>query len=299
MTQETVDICLCTYRRPHLAETLRTVLAQETSALACRVIIADNDVEPSAKAMVEEIAAGAPMPVTYVHAPKQNISLARNACLDAATGDWVAFLDDDETAPPDWIETLWRHATRTGQDIVFGPAHAIYPDDAPEWIREADYHTNLAPVHNGVVETGHTCNVLMRWGEHETTRERFLLSKGRTGGEDVEFFFRMHRAGRILGSCDEAGVYEVTAPERLTYAWVRKRRFLAGQFHGAHSGPADKAPLHRAKLITGSSVKMLYSLLRALAAAGSPTDRRRWMIRGGFHAGVCAGAFGMRQANQY
>lgn len=306
---ESIDVCVCTYRRAHLAQTLRSILAQRAPELALRVIVADNDAEPSARALVEAIAAEAPeTPVRYLHAPSRNICIARNACLDAATGAWVAFLDDDETAPPDWLATLWRAAKRGGWDVAFGPVIARYPENAPEWIREGNYHTSRAPVHGGVVSTGHAGNAMIRWrggaGERSgPTGERFLLEMGRTGGEDVEFFFRLSRAGFRLGQSEEARVSEAVAPERLSYRWIRRRRFLAGQFHGAHAassaGPRISVALRRARLLFRSGPKAAYCLVRALAQVGSPPARRCWMIRGGFHAGVCAGAMGIGQGEQY
>lgn len=297
---ETADICICTYRRAHLADTLRTVFAQDLpSGLKIRVIVADNDGEPSAKALVEDMARDAPCPVRYVHAPERNISIARNACLDHADGDWLAFIDDDETAPPDWISTLWQTAHSEGLDVVFGPVVAIYPEDTPEWIRLGDYHSSYVPVHRGKVSTGQSGNVLMRWVASPIRQERFLLEKGRTGGEDVEFFFRLSRAGLCLGASDAARLTETPARQRLNYTWIRQRRFAAGQFHGAHSQAPDSGFGPRLKLIIGSSFKMLFCLVRAGLQIWDMNTHRHWVIRGYFHAGVCAAALGIGQAELY
>lgn len=300
MSTETIDICICTYRRAHLADTLRTVLAQTLpEGLALRVIVADNDGQPSARAMVEDLAREAPFPVQYVHAPERNISIARNACLDHATGDWAAFIDDDETAPPDWIATLWQAARAERLDVVFGPVIAEYPDETPAWIREGDYHSSHVPVHDGTVSTGHSGNVLMRWAGNPIARERFRLENGRTGGEDVEFFFRLSRAGHRLGNCDAARLYETPAVTRLTYPWIRQRRFAAGQFHGAYA-PAPKAGhRQRLKLLLGSGTKFAISMGAALIMAWNMGTHRRWIIRASFHAGVCSAAMGGAQAELY
>jgi len=297
---ETADICICTYRRDHLAETLRTVLAQDLpEGLAARVIVADNDTEPSAQAVVEAAAEGAAMPVTYVHAPARNISIARNACLDTADGDWLAFIDDDETAPPDWIATLWQAARTQGYDAVFGPVIANYPDNAPGWMRAGDYHSSHVPVHGGRVETGQSGNVLMRWGDGPIRAERFLLEKGRTGGEDVEFFFRLTRLGCRLGAEDAAKLYEEAPPARLSYNWLAGRKFIAGQFHGAHSGPAGAGTGYRIKLLVTAGLKAGFSFVLALGQIWSQPRRIRWALRGWFHAGVCAAALGIGQAERY
>ena len=59
-----VDICICTFRRPFLAETLRSVAALEIEDVALRVIIADNDTTPSAQALVEAARPELAWPIT-------------------------------------------------------------------------------------------------------------------------------------------------------------------------------------------------------------------------------------------
>ena len=101
-----IEVLICTFRRPFLEQTLASVAAQVLpDGASLGVVVADNDTGPTARELVQRIAAGFPFALTYVHAPERNISLARNACLDTATAEYVAFLDDDETAPPGWIAT--------------------------------------------------------------------------------------------------------------------------------------------------------------------------------------------------
>src|SRR5262249_44504381 len=91
-----IDVCVRTYRRLELADTLRSLAAMSVPAeAAIRVIVADNDDWPSAEELVEELAEALPFEVVYLHAPASNISVARNACLERADGDFVAFVDDD------------------------------------------------------------------------------------------------------------------------------------------------------------------------------------------------------------
>ena len=108
MTTETITICICTYRRAHLATTL-SALTMVRVPVDCKVtlVVADNDVEPSAKPLVTSYAEEAPFPVVYLHCPAGNISLARNTALDASETRYVAFLDDDETPAAGWLEALW------------------------------------------------------------------------------------------------------------------------------------------------------------------------------------------------
>src|SRR4051794_18458322 len=97
-----VTICICTFRRPYLAQTLRSVLSQvPVAGSRFRIVVADNDETPSAKAMVDAVLGAGPLSYAYVHAPARNISIARNAALAAVGTRWAAFLDDDELAAPD------------------------------------------------------------------------------------------------------------------------------------------------------------------------------------------------------
>jgi succinoglycan biosynthesis protein ExoM len=274
----TVDVCICTFRRDSVTEAIASVNAQQLpSGLTLRIVVADNDDTPSAVGRVMQ--ARAEVPLTYVHAPARNISIARNACLEAATGDYVAFLDDDETAPPDWIARLWACLARTGADVVFGPARAVYPVGTPDWITGNDFLSNHPQRRNGTVETGHTCNVLMR-----KPHLQFREDLGRAGGEDTDFFFRLGREGFRLVICDEAEVHEAVHPRRLRLGWLVERRFAEGRHYGA------SALRGRAGLFASSSAKAGYSALRAVPHLGNRTRLAFWGLRAVFHAGVCYGA---------
>lgn len=235
-------------------------------------------------------------PVVYVHAPARNISIARNACLDISDADWIAFIDDDEAAAPDWIARLLAFARGNGCDGVFGPALAAYEDDAPRWIRAVDYHSNRPVARFGEVQTGHTCNALLRWRGGPFEAERFRLDKGRSGGEDTEFFFRLWRKGARFGICDEAQVFERVDPRRLSFDWIRRRKFRAGQSYGRH---ARAAPLAQAGLAASALAKIASCAAMAALTAYSETRRRYWTLRGVFHSGVLAAQFGGREEALY
>lgn len=248
-----IDVLICTFRRLSLEQTLQSIERQKMPQyLRARIIVADNDETSSAEDRVSAVSADMKTPVLYIHAPARNISIARNACLDAATGEFVAFIDDDEVAGDEWLSTLYRFAAEGGFDAAFGPALAVYGSAAPEWIRAYDYHSNKPVRRFGQVETGHTCNAILRWRGGPFTRERFRLEKGQSGGEDTEFFFRLHRAGARFGICDAAQVFEAVDPARLNFRWLRKRKFRAGQSYGRHS---SAAPLAAAALAASSFAK--------------------------------------------
>ncbi|HEX3699391.1 MAG TPA: glycosyltransferase family 2 protein [Phenylobacterium sp.] len=294
-----VDVGVCTFRRPSLAETLASLAGQDLPAgCTLRVIVADNDREPSAEPLVRAAAAEHGLDVLYVHAPEHNISIARNACLGAATATWFAFIDDDETASPGWIAALLAEAERGGWDAVLGPVKALYPDDAPGWQAAGDFHSTWPVKVGGRILKGYACNVIMRREAAVTRGLTFDLALGRQGGEDDAFFYALTDAGGTIGFAEAALVHEPVSPARTRLPWLIKRSFRSGQSHGArlsqrHHGPGRIAQIGLAAAKSGAC------LAGAAASALSPRRRNRWLLRGTLHAGAAARLAGVRELQLY
>jgi succinoglycan biosynthesis protein ExoM len=246
------------------------------------VIVADNAPTTWAQRQVSAHAKAAQTPVRYIHAPAGNISIARNACLDHVTGDYAVFIDDDEIAPTDWLENLWRDLA--DNDVVFGPVVARYSADAPIWITENDFHTTTLCPSKGVIKTGYAGNVMMRWHDTPWALQRFDLDLGVTGGEDTDFFNRLHHLGATLTFSPAAYVDEPVRTNRLRLGWLAKRRFRCGQSF------ADIAmqDMHRSVLISTALLKSIFSALCTLISALSPKYAGFWLMRCLFHIGVFA-----------
>ncbi|MFS8046211.1 glycosyltransferase [Rhizobium sp. BR 314] len=294
-----IDIAICTYRRAELDQTLLSlaVLSIPAGALV-RIIVADNDVKPSARDRVDAIRSAVPFEIAYVHCPASNISIARNACLDHANGDFVAFIDDDETASEDWLSELLVMADMTGADAVLGPVQAIYANGAPAWMRSGDFHSTLPVWVAGEIRTGYTCNVLLRRSAPSLVGRRFNIALGRTGGEDTEFFTHMHQAGGRIAYAEDALVQEPVPGKRATVTWLAKRRFRMGQTHGRMLLEGRASGRHwRAIALAGT--KSAYCFVAAALLAASAVRRHRYGLRGIMHAGVVSGLFGVREIEQY
>lgn len=288
-----VDVCVCTFRRPCLWETLLSLKGQE-GAPSFRVIVADNDDEPSAQAIAHRAEHELDLRITYVHAPARNISVARNACLETSTADLVAFIDDDEIAPPQWLACLVDHQRQSNADVVFGPVKAVYEPNAPAWVVEGDFHSSQPVVRaSGAIETGYSGNALMR--RAVIGDRRFGLALGKTGGEDTFFFAELFKAGARLDYCEAALVYETTPLARANLDWLVRRAFRSGQTHARVLRANGVWPL---AIAAPAAAKSLYSVLVAATAFDGVKWRRSW-IRAALHAGVLAKAFGVSDLRIY
>ena len=56
--------------------------------------------------------------VVVIHQENAGAANAKNTGLDRATGKYIAFMDSDDYAEPNWIETMVGAAERTGADVV-------------------------------------------------------------------------------------------------------------------------------------------------------------------------------------
>ncbi len=290
-----VDICVSTFRRPFLAETLDSIGQLAIDGFAVRVIVADNDAIPSARPLVERLAPDFPFPLVYLHAPASNISVARNACLEAARARYVAFVDDDELVSPRWLRELVGTAEASGAAAVLGPVRAIYDETTPDWMRRGDFHS-AAPVEvRGAIRTGYTCNALLRWSA-PFTGLRFDPALGRSGGEDTDFFYRLNDLGGTIISAPAAVVYEPVPPERARLGWLLRRRHRAGQTHGMRLLGSGAGGVRALALAAG---KAGYCLLMLGLTLPSAVGWRRNLLRMVLHLGVLKGLFGGRQAVLY
>ena len=293
-----IDIGVCTHQRPALAECLRSLDALVVPrGLDVRVIVADNDATPSARPLFDAWAVRSPHQALYLHAPAHNISVARNAILDAARGQRLAFIDDDETVDAGWLAALYERMDETGAAAVLGPVRSVFGPDVPAWMRSGGFH-DTAPVRvGGTIRTGYTCNVLLDMNALSLRDRRFDPALGRSGGEDTQFLAAVHGSGGTIEFAERALVLERVPAERATMRWLLRRRYRFGQTHGRLLAGRG----------TGRRVAALPVVLAKLGSCGalallsfpSSIGRRRAILRGALHWGALAALLGARTIEPY
>lgn len=279
---EKISICICTFKRPALFDTLESLANLEgIDECDIDVVIADNDDTDVMRSRVAEFAATYRYQVQYVHAPARNISIARNAALANARGRWAAFIDDDEVADVWWLASLLK--SRGDAVAVVGQCIARYPAGLPDWLRLCDFHSNR--IANDPVNA-YTSNVLL---DLEFLREKRILFRkelGQTGGEDTIFFKEISRAGGSIIYRPAAIVYEPVVPSRANMRWVRRRKFRAGQTHALMCREFE--PNAFRWLLVTAGVKSLASFAASILLLPGSVRSRGWQARGVLHFGaVC------------
>jgi len=297
MQSEAIEltVCICTFRRPSILSAIDSVVKQTVPPnISVRILVIDNDAEQSALNIVTEFRSRAAIRLDYKHVPGQNISMARNAGLDAATTPWLVFMDDDEFASTNWLSRLI--ASRNGANAVFGPCEAIYGEGTPDWIKQCDYHSTRI-TETEPITTGYAGNVLIDMAFVRRHGLRFALDLGRTGGEDTMFFRAMYCKGGILkyGSC--AVVYGTVVSSRVNLAWVLRRRYRAGQICALVAYRSDPAEYIRLSLTAP------FKVFVCVIMSGLMIPRRAraiwWLMRGVFHSGTISYAIGAGVHEEY
>lgn len=283
-----LSLCIPSYRRPERLSRLLLSLTRQRR-LPDEVVIVDNDAGGSARAAVEAFA-GAPFALRYDIQPVQNISLARNRSIELASGDWLGFIDDDEYAPPEWLERLVQAARAHEADGVLGPVLPEVPAEAPEWIRRGDFYSWTRLPTGSVVPRNRLRfgNLILRAALVRGPQPPFDPHYGLTGGEDGALLSRLAQQGARLIWCDEAVVHEPVVPARLSLRWLLLRALRGGQDFARHSLAGRYGPLRfgRAGFFARAALQMLAA--GALALLSWPLGRHRaayWLLKAAANLG--------------
>lgn len=216
-----------------------TGLQAEPAFAAVEIIVVDNaSVDSSTREAVGQFA-----DVRYVFEPKAGLNFARNAALNAATGDLLAYLDDDVVVDRGWLAGLadaWRSRPDaggfTGLVLPFRldtEAQVIFEGGGGfgRGFRRIEYrdrlHGNpLHPVGAGILGAG--CNMafdrrlLIELGGFD---EALDTGAPLPGGGDLDIFYRVLRSGRPM--VYEPG-YAVYHEHRETIAQLRRQYWSWG-----------------------------------------------------------------------
>jgi succinoglycan biosynthesis protein ExoM len=289
-----ISVCICTYKRPDLlTRTLETVCSQRTDSLfTYSVVVADNDRAESGRAPVAEIVTRFAVSVRYCAEPRQNIAMARNKAVENATGDFVAFIDDDEFPGNDWLLTLFKTIREYNVDGVLAPVNPHFNDGAPQWVIQGGFYDR--PTH----PTGLT----LQWGQCRTgnvllKRELFAgdaepFKPECLSGEDQDFFRRKIENGHKFIWCHEAPVYEVVPAVRWKRGFLVRRALFRGIFAQRNHG------LQPMRVLQAAISAPAYALMLPVALVLGQAKFMTCVFKLSYHAGRLFAFFGFNPIQQ-
>jgi hypothetical protein len=170
-----------------------------------RVIVVDD----GSTDRTSEVAAA--FDVTVIRTERGGLSRARNTGLEAATGEIVAFTDDDAWPDRDWLRYLAHGFACSDYAGIGGPN--LLPDDAGV-VESAVAHAPGGPMHvllsDEIAEHIPGCNMAFR-------REALVAVGGfdpqfRIAGDDVDICWRLQERGSTIGFSPAAVVIHRRRP---------------------------------------------------------------------------------------
>ena len=175
------------------------------------LILVDDGSGDATPALCDGFAAKDPR-IRALHKANAGVSAARNDALDAARGDWIAFLDADDVYLPETLSSLLGAAEETNADAAACGFEYLWPDGTaqaapaplPEGFHDADAALRgfVVPLLCDRVSATLTLGTIWRC---LFRREAILAGKLRFSGaylEDEVFLIEYFAAGRSLACVD-------------------------------------------------------------------------------------------------
>lgn len=208
-----LTVAICTKDRPeNLARCLQSLLNLQTPDLKLEILVIDN--APSDERTNELVKSL--QSVRYVREPKPGLDFARNRALHSATGELLAFLDDDVVIDRKWLEGLMEAWAENPDAAAFTGLvlpYELATDAQILFEQRGGFRRGFEKIRYGQVLPGnplHPCGAgIFGAGCNMAFRREILLKIGGfddaldtgaplPGGGDLDIFYRVIRAGYPL-----------------------------------------------------------------------------------------------------
>lgn len=249
-----ISTILCTYNRcDSLRHALESLAVSEFPESAqWEVLVVDNNSKDQTRSVVEEFSRRYPGHFRYLFEPKQGKSYALNAGIRAATGDVLAFTDDDAIVDPEWMRNL---GAVMNDKVWAGSGGRTLPEQTlslPDWLPAELIH--WGGIVGGLFDIGaNPCELTEPpYGVNFAFRKEMFEKYGgfredlgpRPGSEirneDTEFGKRIMDAGERICYVPSALVYHEVSENRLRKEYFLKWWFDFGRARIREKGARTK-----------------------------------------------------------
>jgi len=277
-----ISAVVCTHNRAaYLRRALQSLVGQTLDQELHEIIVVDNGSQDNTKQVVGEFSA---VPnLRYLDEPLIGLSRARNTAWRNAQGEYVAYLDDDAVACPEWLakflDVFETFVPRPGS--VGGKCEPIWEAPKPDWLSDkmlgylSIFHWSDVPIILNEQQWLSACNIaypkelLQAAGGFREDLGR-QGNKLRAGGEDY-----LRQQLDSWGCCSvyhpEIVVGHHISPSRLTKRYFRRMAYWMGLSNAIMLDPGGRLSLTlRARLALtriGWALPRLFLMLIATSSA--------------------------------
>jgi glycosyltransferase involved in cell wall biosynthesis len=238
-----ITVCICTRDRPRYVRDCLFGLQRQAAVEGFDILVVDSASEAENAARLSRIVAAVPN-ARLLRLERPGISIARNAGAAAARGEYIAYIDDDAIAAPDWVE---RIAAAIGEAdpppaLIGGRILPRWEAPLPAWWPPSLCGTLSIIEHQGRGEYRSPAlpRGLEPYGVNMIVHVATLLAlggfeprSGRDGGtllsdEEVQLAWRLQAAGHSARYDSRIVVEHQIQANRLTPAWLLSRLYWQG-----------------------------------------------------------------------
>jgi GT2 family glycosyltransferase len=308
-----LSIIVATYNRATLLDECLAHLARQRFEPGDEVLVVDNASTDGTPAVIARHRASFPTTLHYLHEPHAGKSHALERALAIATGEILAFTDDDVDVAGHWLDAIRAAMADPGIALVGGPVIPRWERPQPRWLRFPNGGFGRLGAPLALLDYGRErvplgprtllgANMAIR----RTAIDRvggFPRSLGKLrgtllSGEDHDVCRRVSAAGLGALYCPDAVVAHWVPAARLRVAYFLSWFYWSGITHAVldetgerHSRAICGVPLYLLKQSAAAACGTIVSL-----ATARPSAALESAVDVAFAAGYVAKRWGLTRA---
>jgi len=270
-----ISVIVCTYNRADLLQGILQSLSDQTIPNdEYEVIVVDNNsIDHSREVVSEFIRQNANM--RYCLETKQGLSNARNRGWLEATGEYVAYTDDDCEVPTHWLAIAKEIIIEKSPAVFGGPYSPFYNSPKPKWWKDS-YRSKESEEAARALNEGEYLDggniffhrgILQKLGGFDP---RFGMTGNKIAfGEESVLLGRIRREdpGSLIYFDPNLNVYHLVHAKKMTLFWHIRNKFLGGcyDFRVYHDNEKlSEGIIVVAGKLLGNIIRLINSLFEAI-----------------------------------
>lgn len=297
-------VALCTHNHAdRLERTLADLARLAPPKAPWEFLVIDNGCHDSTPSLLARHSWPPGWSVRVVREEKLGLSNARNRAIAEARGEYVIFMDDDETVDPDWLCAYERLIRDKAPDAFGGRIRVLFEDQRPAWLKDEllGFLGELNRAETVVPLTEPSTSFFGgNFGFRKAICKRIggfdpmLGRKGtdNTGGEEVEFYRRLLDAGCKVWWTPEAVIYHRVQAAKLKRSYFLDLHYRMGRMEAVRKRGSDSRlpPLY----LFGQLLRAVRAVWQQWRQSGRNATLRKEMNVAYFLGQIVGWAFGPR-----